>query len=361
MSDQTLDILRVLTSVPTAPFREQAVTRRVPGWARKALGRKVRVRRLRSGLILEYLGAGPGPALALAAHLDHPGFHLDKVTARGCRATLQGGHPRELLEGCKVEAFPALPRGNRPAAIGVLGPAPASGDAFSVTWTLAPQRGQKLDFAILALTPCAVEKGWVRSRSIDDLMGAAIALEALRRAIRSRIRVNLKVLLHRAEEVGFVGALDFARQGYASPDDSIISIEASRQLPGARPGRGPVIRLGDKACMFDPNLIALLDAAAARLKARRIRTQRRRLIGGTCEATAYLAHGYETAGVALPLVNYHNGIGAKKVAPEMIRLSDALGCVALLLEAAGLFPAAALRGRLRQRLAGIHRRYDRCL
>ncbi|MDD5658333.1 MAG: hypothetical protein PHF00_13865, partial [Elusimicrobia bacterium] len=125
--------------------------------------------------------------------------------------------------------------------------------------------------------------------------------------------------------------------------------------------RGPVIRLGDKATCFDPNLISLLDQAAAALKKRGVAVQRRRLTGGTCEATAYLAYGYETAGVALPLVNYHNGIGCRKIAPEMVRASDMDGCVRLLLEAVKSFPAAALRGHWRRRLEARQRLSERLL
>mgnify|MGYP001614370597 CR=1 FL=1 len=361
MRNPTLELFRTLTSVPTAPFREQAVARKTLAWVRQRLGRRVKVSRLRGGMTVSYRGAGQGPALALAAHLDHPGFHLDRGCAKGCRAVLMGGHPRELLEGCLVEAFPRAPQDNKPAAVGILGPAPQKGDAFRLTWKSPPRPGKKLSFGVLALTPWTVKDGWVSSRSIDDLLGCAIALETMRRVVSERVKANLTVLLHRAEEVGFVGALDFARGRRVDPSDSVISIEASRHLPGARPGKGPVIRLGDKASIFDSNLVALLDGAAARLKKRRIPVQRKRLTGGTCEATAYLAFGYETAGVAMPLVNYHNGIGAKAVAPEMVRVSDVDGCVELLVEAARAFPQAALRGVLRARLDKRQRRNERFL
>jgi len=361
MKSGELDIFRALTAVPTAPFFEEAVGRRALSWIRSHLGRRVQVRRLRGGFIVTYRGAGPGPALALAAHLDHPGFHLQAVTRRGARAVLKGGHPRELLPGCLVEAFAAKPKDNRPAALGRLGPQPRRGDAFKLSWTSPPRPGARLAFGVLSLTPCAIEDGWVCSRSIDDLLGCAIALETLRRTAVARVKTNLKVFLHRAEEVGFVGALDFARRGGADPQDSVLSIEASRSLPGARPGKGPVIRLGDKAALFDPNLVALLDEAASGLSKRGIPVQRRRLTGGTCEATAYQAFGYEAAGVALPLVNYHNGIGAREVAPEKVRGRDAAGCVELLLAAARLFPAAPLRGHWRRRLERRQRRSERFL
>jgi hypothetical protein len=74
-----------------------------------------------------------------------------------------------------------------------------------------------------------------------------------------------------------------------------------------------------------------LDEAAAKLNRP---VQRLRLTGGTCEATAYLGFGYEAGGLAIPLVNYHNGLRDGAIAAEKVRLSDVAGAVALLLEAA---------------------------
>lgn len=337
MADRTISLFRTLTSVPTAPYFEKAVSARARRWIRENLGRRVRVARRRGGLIVSYRGAGSAPALALAAHLDHPAFAREGRLWR-----LRGGLPPHLLAGVAVEAFPAIPSGNRPITRGVL-----LEEAETGLWTIRWQGAVgKAAFAVLALPPCEVRGGWVASRSIDDLMGCAISLEALRRAAAARLAVNLTVLLHRAEEVGFMGALDLIAEGAVSRDDSVISVEASRELPGARPGKGPVIRLGDKATLFDPNLTALLDEAARGLK-----VQRLRLTGGTCEATAYLAFGYEAGGLAIPLVNYHNGWGAKRIGPERVRLSDVRGAVALLVRTARLFGKASLRGALRRRFS----------
>ena len=66
------------------------------------------------------------------------------------------------------------------------------------------------------------------------------------------------------------------------------------------------------------------------------------------------AFGYEAGGVAIPLVNYHNGWGAEAVAPEKVRLSDVEGGVRLVAEAAKRFGAATLRGVLRARLEKRH-------
>lgn len=356
MKPGALPLFQHLTSVPTAPFREKAVAAKAREWIARHLGRSVSTREVRGGMVVSYRGAGDGPSLALAAHLDHPAFRLDRVDAKGASATLQGGLPPHLLPGAAVEAFPAAPKDNAPLALGVVGPRPKKdGAPWTIRWTLPPKKGAAPAFAVLALTPCRVKDGWLDSRSVDDLLGCAVSLEAVRRLAAARARTNVTVLLNRAEEVGFVGALDMIRSGALDPGDSYLSIESSRELPGSKPGGGPTIRLGDKACAFDPNLVALLDEAADALRKRGAKVQRLRLTGGTCEATAYQTFGYEAAGVAVPLVNYHNGWGADAIAPERVRVSDVEGAVRLLVEAAKRFPAKTLRGALRARLIKRHK------
>ena len=325
-----LDIFRILTSVPTAPFYEQAVTAKALAWIkREGFSYKTH----RGGVVVRYTGAPGEPALAFAAHLDHPAFHLKKG-----KAELLGGLPPHLLDGTTVEFFPARPKDNTPLGWGTVR---KKGEGWEI-----PGAPKKAAFATLALPACETRDGWLVSRSIDDLLGCSVSLEALRLCARAKVKANVTVLLHRAEEVGFIGALDLIAEGAVSKDDTILSIESSRELPGARPGKGPVIRLGDKACVFDGNATELLDEAAKGLKAQRLR-----LTGGTCEATAYLAFGYEAGGVAVPLVNYHNGWGAKAIAPEMVRLNDVEGAVRLLVAAAKAFPGRPRRGVLRRRLS----------
>ncbi len=348
MADQTLPLFKLLTSVPTAPYRERAVTARALSWIRENLGRAASVEQKRGGVLVSYRGAGDAPALAFAAHLDHPAFAKEGALWR-----LRGGLPPHLLPGAAVEAFAAVPKGNEPLARGRIIEEKKPG-LWSIRWDSPPPKSA--DFAVLALLPCQAARGWIASRSIDDLMGCAMSLEALRRIADKRLKVNVTVLLHRAEEVGFMGALDLIAEGAVSKDDSVISVETSREMPGARPGKGPVIRLGDKATLFDANLTVILDEAARGLK-----VQRLRLTGGTCEATAYLAFGYEAGGVAIPLVNYHNGWGAKAIAEERVRASDVRGAVRLLVAAAKAFSKAVPRGSLRRRLSERHRLNERLL
>lgn len=348
MADLTLPLFRVLTSTPTAPYREKVVTKNALDWIAANLGRRVEVVKKRGGVIVSYRGAGDSPALCLAAHLDHPAFAREGKLWR-----LRGGLPPHLLPGARVEAHPIAPTGNDPFCLGHVIKEEKPG-LWSIAWDNSlPKEAQS---ALLNLKPCEVKDGWIASRSIDDLMGCAMSLEALRRLALAKAPVNVTVLLHRAEEVGFMGALDLIAEGAVSKDDSVISVETSREMPGARPGKGPVIRLGDKATLFDANLTAVLDEAAKGLK-----VQRLRLTGGTCEATAYLAFGYEAGGVAIALVNYHNGWGATAIAEEKVRASDVKGAVELLVSAAKAFSKALPRGTLRKRLSERHRANKRFL
>ena len=332
--NETLKLFRELTSVPTAPYYEEAVTRKALGWIKKNL-KGVSVKRKRGGVIVSYTGKPGHPALVMAGHLDHPAFHL-----KGGKAKMYGRLDSKKVPGFRIEAFPAVPKDNTPLAVGVLGQ--GKDDLFEVRWDKKPATAA---FATLALTPFKIEGKWLLSRSIDDLLGCAVSLVALKRSLGKQ--TNVTVLLHRAEEVGFMGALDLIHEGAVSKDDTILSIETSHRLPGAMPGKGPVIRLGDRASLFDPNVAALLDET-------KVKAQRLRLTGGTCEATAYLANGYESGGVAIPLVNYHNGLMDKAIAAEKVALSDVDGAVELLAAAAALFGTKNMRGVMRRRLTKLH-------
>jgi endoglucanase len=70
------------------------------------------------------------------------------------------------------------------------------------------------------------------------------------------------------------------------------------------------------------------------------------MAGGSCEATAFGAYGYEATCLCLPLGNYHNmgdldrvqlGHVPARPAPEIISLSDFDGLVSLLITALPVF------------------------
>ncbi|HKW77646.1 MAG TPA: hypothetical protein VJQ09_01025, partial [Candidatus Limnocylindria bacterium] len=59
------------------------------------------------------------------------------------------------------------------------------------------------------------------------------------------------------------------------------------------------------------------------------------LTGGTCESSAFVRLGWTTTAIALPNTNYHNMTDEHdRFVPEIVRMSDLRGAVALLVEAA---------------------------
>jgi len=150
-------------------------------------------------------------------------------------------------------------------------------------------------------------------------------------------------LLTRAEEVGLVGAVGHFELGWlqqAKRPVVGVSLEASRTLPGAEVGKGPIVRLGDRRTPFDAAYSQVLTELAERLLLKRY--QRRIMDGGSCEGSAATAWGFPTIALAVPLGNYHNqGLeggpdcrGHLGPAPEFVDVEDVAGqlrlCVALM-------------------------------
>jgi endoglucanase len=112
----------------------------------------------------------------------------------------------------------------------------------------------------------------------------------------------------------------------------VVAIETSKAQPAAKLGDGVVIRVGDKARIFDPCLTGHLVSVAGDLaKAdHSFRFTRQLMPGGTCESTAFVMFGYTATGLCLPLGNYHNQGPRNRIAAEQINLGDFESLVKLL-------------------------------
>jgi len=200
------------------------------------------------------------------------------------------------------------------------------------------------------------------ARGCDDVAGAAAMLELLTRLSRRAPRAGtggVYCLFTRAEEVGFIGALAAIKARTVPKRLPLISIETSPALPNAPIGGGPILRVGDRVSVFTPALVAFCERVARDLAQRRqsFVYQRRLMDGGTCEATPFLAYGYEAAGICVALGNYHNmDTARRRIASEYISLSDWQRMVdwfeALVLDERGYdADHAALRDSLARRFA----------
>jgi endoglucanase len=163
--------------------------------------------------------------------------------------------------------------------------------------------------------------------------------------------------------VGFHGALACAEQAAREPrgrswaklprNALVVSLETSRELPGVKMGKGVIVRVGDKASIFDSKGSRFLTEVAAELASKRkdFQFQRALMPGGTCEATAFQEFGFRSAALCVALGNYHNCGRGNRIQQEYVSVEDVCGMVDLLVLAALRMPDyEKLAGRLPARL-----------
>ena len=274
------------------------------------------------------------PPIAFVAHMDHPGFEAletknDRVIARAL-----GGVP----QACFSETVPVrilLPDGTSLAAKTAGG----YGSTEHRKVSLAVRNQGDIEYpspVVFDLTDFEFDGELVHMRALDDLAGCAGILAALETLVKDGPEGDVFAVFTRAEEVGLVGARLMAESGTLPQDTLVVSLEASRMLPGATMGGGPVIRVGDASLTFDAEAEAVLVRAREEITERMpdFKAQRQLMSGGTCEASAFRYYGYRTTGIAFPLGNYHNATPDGKVAAEYIHVDDMVGGVELIIQAA---------------------------
>ncbi|MBI3547047.1 MAG: hypothetical protein HY081_10755 [Gammaproteobacteria bacterium] len=356
MNPRRYSLLTELLTQPTAPFREQAVMTLVASVLKQngvaffhdPIGNMI----VGCASAAEYLYLVrqkiAEPLRVFIAHTDHPGFHgLRWLSDSRLKIKWHGGSPTKHLTGssvwlagsaglwgqgqlrqvrllkskhaidtAEVQIIKSATRASRPKANALFG-----GFKFRApVW----RSGKK-----------------IYTKAADDLVGVfAIVHTALdfQKKYRGKRSPPFLGLLTRAEEVGFVGAIGHFDLGWltsALRPIVCVSLETSRTLPGALIGHGPVVRLGDRRTVFDPDYLKVLtDVAAHSLPKKH---QRRVMDGGACEATAATVYGFPAIGISVPLGNYHNqGLeggpdcrGADGPAPEFVHLDDIEGMLRL--------------------------------
>lgn len=333
-----------LMCCPTAPFHEAGVRAVVETiCAENGLA----AQRDAFGNVLIRLGsARDGRPIAFAAHLDHPGWHIEKRLGP-CRwlARFNGTVPAAYFKpGRRILLLP----GDTPAR---LGPPDSQDKCFELITTDPPSLAP--EFGVWALDDFVLRGRQIHGRACDDLLGVTAALAALIDLHRAKRRVHALGLISRAEEVGFQGALTLATGRRIPRDTLILSLETSKEIPPIKMGHGVIVRVGDRSSIFSSNATRYVTEVAMELANARpaLPFQRALMSGGTCEATAYQEYGYETAAVCVALGNYHNCAARGKIAEEYIDLEDLAGMTRLLVATATRMPAyATLVRKLPQRL-----------
>jgi putative aminopeptidase FrvX len=333
--DVALRTIEHIASAPTAPYHEHRVMRAI-GAELDALG--IPVEQDAYGQIHARVRSGAAARpLALLAHTDHPGFDVISASGREGRARILGGfHARLFSREVPVlicddgasEPFAAMLDDFQPA----IDVANNSLGHCRIRARRALAVGQ---WASLDLPAFEARGDELHLRAADDLALCAVAVLVLA-ALRDDPRPHdVRAVFTRGEETGLYGARLVAEDGLLPRESVVVSLEASRALPNVRPAAGPVVRPGDLYNTFSNDGERFLRVGRERLSEAGIPTQRALLTGGTCESSAFVRMGWTTTAIALPNVNYHNQTDEHdRFVPEIVRLSDLRGAVALLVEAA---------------------------
>src|ERR1700741_3571595 len=299
--DAILKIVQPLLEGRTAPMFESAVRVEIQRQLSDIPGLTLQVDP--HGNLITWCGTGHAKNV-FVAHMDHPGWQL-----RPIRRFL-GGVPESLQDKGQGQEFG--------------------------------------DFGMWDLPASRLDGDRLYSRACDDLIGCATVIATLRTLAERNFARSIRAFFTRAEEVGFIGAIHLARSKLLPPDATIISLETSKETPPAKMGEGPIIRVGDRTSIFDPQTTDLFVELA---KKEKLAFQRCLMPGGTCEATAFQLYGYRSAALCIALGNYHNCTPDGRIDSEFIDLADLEGLIALCVAVAGAAePTESARETLRKRL-----------
>lgn len=351
-----------VTSLPTAAGHEERVMAWIDGWL-DPMRSRLDVRRDDAGnfLIQRKDRDRAAQPLLVTAHLDHPAFIVTGQRGKTVELEFRGGVHDPYFVGTSIEIIDFAGR-TAPATItalradakpfkrvsatlrGRVHAAPNVGDI--ARWQLPAPRLVHRAVGAPAADGTPREVRVIETHACDDLAAVAAACCAFDALIRAPWARNIGLLFTVAEEVGFIGAIHAARGTLIPRGARLLCLENSRSFPHDSPiGNGAILRVGDRLSVFDSALTNALSRAFTRhgKTDAGFRWQRKLMVGGACEATAFAAHGFESTCVCLPLGNYHNmsnidGVvsGARPaiIAPEFVSLDDWHSLIDMLLLAA---------------------------
>ncbi len=335
--DGALKMLEDLGGCPATSFHEGLVSDYILE-SLSQLG--VETRRDRYGNIVARIpGMTSGvPPIAFVAHMDHPGFEAIELRNTTLVAEARGGVPQAsfidpVTSTIPVEVVVASGQRWKAQLTAVDGPPKDR----RVLVSLKEAQDVPLPASIVFDLPDFKRDGeLIHMRAADDLAGCAAILAALHDLDEAPALGDVYGVFTRAEEVGLVGARIMAQEHSLPLECLVVSLESSRELPGAMQGLGPVIRVGDVTFTFSAEAEQVLHVARQTLLAENpnYKVQRQLMSGGTCEASGFAAWGYATTGIAFPLGNYHNATPEGGVGAEYINTEDFVGGVQLVTQAA---------------------------
>src|SRR5438094_847745 len=243
--DEVLAVLRRVAGPPTAPYHEWAVLDAIRGELESA---GIPTRTDAFGQLHARVSAGAAKRpLIFAAHTDHPAFEVIEASGKTGRARVLGGF-RQRLFPSEVTVTVHDDAGSASFAAVLTKPVSNIGalhNSHTVCRIDAEEPLAVGQYAMLDLPAADVAGDEIRMRAADDLAGCALVVSALQALREEPAPHDVQAIFTRAEETGLYGARLAAEDGLLPRDAYIVSVEASRALPGAEAGRGIVVRAGD--------------------------------------------------------------------------------------------------------------------
>ncbi len=382
--DQRAEHLRWLTdiaAIPTASGREFRVVRWIEAWCaarpdlaltRDAHGNLHVALRKPAAPPTKTDPARPRRPVYLTAHLDHPAFVVERVLSdHALELSFRGGVMDDYFKDARVTIWSRDDAPSLGRLAGSIEPGQPPFKRYACELD-APARLAPGDVGVWTLPAARIHDGLLHAPACDDLAALAAALAAIDVLRAIPAREDVRLLLTRAEEIGFVGALGAVRgeSPILARGARVLALENSRAFPESPIGAGPIVRVGDRLTIFTP---ALTDAVAKRAEehaaslgglgraptaseklaaASPWKWQRKLMAGGACEASVFCNAGYDATCICLPLGNYHNmgdlaGVQAgtntrpPAIEPEFIGVADFEGLVDLLVACGERLPELA--------------------
>jgi endoglucanase len=266
----------------------------------------------------EYEAAEREP-FRVVAHMDHPGFVIDRANGTE-EVRFAGGVEERYFMGKKIVFY-------HEKSLKPLGWARIKKTLFS-----EEAKRVKLDraipkeatFAGWDLPQAHCTKKLFISPACDDLAQVSTVLALLRRLALSKSKANVQALFTRAEEIGFAGALAALKARRKLSLIPTLSLETSQARGFARVDAGPIVRVGDRLSIFNSHVTYWLETAFRDLEKNRPGTIYQRLLmgGGTCEASVFLRARFPTGALCVALNHYHNMGPGTTIRAESISLRD---------------------------------------
>lgn len=328
MKNPLTDITSQLLSLPTAPYKENSVRDFILDFCSQ---RKMGLRQDEFGNLIVFAKKKyPTGSLAFVAHMDHPGFIVEKKVTRGSTTALfYGGWDQQQFKAAPVSISTA--QGPVIAQVSDWGTAvkdKANRATLKLSGDVAPG-----DLGMWDIEPFKEENGLFYSRACDDLIGCALILNLIDSFARKSQPLSFYAIFTVAKEAGHSGAKYVCSSEILPKKVIPISVETSSILPVAPMGEGVVVRVGDSQSIFTPEITQFLLETAQQIQSRdkEFKFQRKLMDTGRCEGSIFSSFNYRTGAISIPLGNYHNqNFESGKTDAEYVSLFD-MECAAKLM------------------------------